>query len=144
MGITLKIISRAARGELLVAVLAVTLALIGSSISAVAQSDEPPAPVSLDELTAEGASIYRSRCTRCHGRNGEGERQSHDAAPRLAGNYARLSVQSIAVQVIRGGAYMPPFDSLTDREIAAVATYVRSSFGNDHGSATAEEVAKNR
>jgi len=39
---------------------------------------------------------------------------------------------------------MPPFDSLTDREIAAVATYIRNSFGNNHGIATEEEVAENR
>ena len=39
---------------------------------------------------------------------------------------------------------MPPFTNLTDREIAAVATYIRNSFGNNYGIATVEEVAKNR
>ena len=103
-----------------------------------------PAPVSQEVLIAEGASVYRNRCARCHGSNGQGQWYGHDAAPRLDGNFARLSVRGIAVQVIQGGTYMPPFDSLTDREIAAVATYIRNSFGNNYGIATEEEVAKNR
>ena len=103
-----------------------------------------PAPVSLEVLIAEGASVYRNRCARCHGNNGQGQWYGHDAAPRLDGNFSRLSVRGIAVQVIQGGTYMPPFDSLTDREIAAVATYIRNSFGNNYGIATEEEVAKNR
>ena len=102
------------------------------------------APVSLEVLIAEGASVYRNRCARCHGRNGQGQWYGHDAAPRLDGNFARLSVRGIAVQVIQGGSYMPPFASLTDREIAAVATYIRNSFGNNHGIATEEEVSKYR
>ena len=103
-----------------------------------------PAPVSLEVLIAEGASVYRNRCARCHGRNGQGQWYGHDAAPRLDGNFARLSVRGIAVQVIQGGSYMPPFASLTDREIAAVATYIRNSFDNNHGIATEEEVSKYR
>ena len=103
-----------------------------------------PAPVSQEVLIAEGASVYRNRCARCHGNNGQGQWYGHDAAPRLDGNFARLSVRGISVQVIQGGTYMPPFDSLTDREIAAVATYIRNSFGNNYGIATEEEVAKNR
>ena len=103
-----------------------------------------PAPVSQEVLIAEGASVYRNRCARCHGSNGQGQWYGHDAAPRLDGNFARLSVRGIAVQVIQGGSYMPPFASLTDREIAAVATYIRNSFGNNYGIATEEEVYKYR
>jgi len=103
-----------------------------------------PAPVSLEVLIAEGASVYRNRCARCHGRNGQGQWYGHDAAPRLDGNFARLSVRGIAVQVIQGGSYMPPFASLTDREIAAVATYIRNSFGNNQSIATEEEIAEIR
>ena len=102
------------------------------------------APVLQEVLIIEGASVYRNRCARCHGRNGEGQWYGHDSAPRLKGNFARLSVRRIAVQIIQGGTYMPPFTNLTDREIAAVATYIRNSFGNNHGIVTEEEVAKNR
>lgn len=135
---------RRATTRLRVAIAAAALVLIGGSTAVVAQNEATPGPVTLEDLTAAGAGVYRNRCARCHGRNGEGQRYSHDAAPRLAGNHARLSVKAIAVQVIRGGAYMPPFDSLTDQEIAAVATYIRNAFGNNHGIATVEEVAESR
>lgn len=125
-----------------VAVLATTL--FGATPAAVAQDGAIPAPENLNGLIAEGANVYRSQCARCHGRNGEGQRPNHDAAPRLGGSFARLSVNEVAVQVIRGGAYMPPFGSLADREIAAVATYVRNSFGNDLGLVTEEDIAANR
>ena len=126
-----------------VVAVAAILALVVGSTSAVAQNDASPDPVS-SEMTAEGASVYQSQCARCHGRNGEGQQQTPDTIPRLAGDYANLSVREIAVQVIRGGSYMPPFGNLTDREIAAVATYVRNSFGNNLGIATEEQVAENR
>ena len=113
-------------------------------MTTVAPNEDVSTPVSQEVLIAEGASVYRNRCARCHGRNGQGQWYGHDAAPRLDGNFARLSVRGIAVQVIQGGSYMPPFASLTDREIAAVATYIRNSFGNNYGIATEEEVYKYR
>ena len=115
-----------------------------NEMATVDPNEVAPAPVSLEVLIAEGASVYRNRCARCHGRDGQGQWYGHDAAPRLDGNFARLSVRGIAVQVIQGGSYMPPFASLTDREIAAVATYIRNSFGNNYGIATEEEVSKYR
>ena len=115
-----------------------------NGMTTIAPNEAASAPVSKEELIAEGASVYRNRCARCHGRNGQGQWYGHDAAPRLDGNFARLSVRGIAVQVIQGGTYMPPFASLTDREIAAVTTYIRNSFGNNHGIATEEEVSKYR
>lgn len=64
---------------------AAALVLIASSTAAAAQNGVSPAQVSLEGLLAEGAPIYRSRCASCHGRNGEGQRQGHDGAPRLGG-----------------------------------------------------------
>ena len=126
----------------------ITVAVILMLVAPVSVNDlnngMTPAPVSQEVSIAEGASVYRNRCARCHGRNGQGQWYGHDAAPRLDGNFARLSVRGIAVQVIQGGSYMPPFAGLTDREIAAVATYIRNSFGNNHGIATEEEVSKYR
>lgn len=106
-----------------------------------AQDVPGAAASSLEELAEEGEGLYRYRCAKCHGRDGEGQQHSHDAAPRLGGRYARLSVDELTVQVLRGGSYMPPFASLTDREVAAVATYVRNSFGNRLGIVSAAEVA---
>jgi cytochrome c5 len=95
---------------------------------------------SLTEFVAGGERIYRYRCVKCHGKNGEGQPHGHDDAPRLRANAALLSVSRIAVQVLRGGAYMPPFNSLSNREIAAVATYIRNSFGKNHTIVTEAEV----
>ena len=129
---------------ILMLVVLVSVQDFDNEMTTIAPNEAASAPVSQEELITEGASVYRNRCARCHGRNGEGQWYGHDAAPRLDGNFARLSVRGIAVQVIQGGTYMPPFDSLTDREIAAVATYIRNSFGNNYGIATEEEVARNR
>ena len=115
-----------------------------NGMATVAPNDAAPAPISQEVLFAEGASVYRNQCSKCHGRNGQGQRYGHDAAPRLDGNFARLSVREITVQVIQGGSYMPPFASLSDRQIASVATYIQNSFGNNHGIATEKEVAKYR
>lgn len=133
-----------ARTKPRVAMAAATWFLIGGLSFALEQNEATASPESLEVLMAEGGRIYRVQCARCHGSNGEGQRFDHGAAPRLSGTHARLSVSTIAVQVIRGGAYMPPFGTLTDREIAAVATYIRNSFGNDLGIATEAEIAENR
>ena len=126
----------------------ITFAVILMLIAPVSVNDlnngMTPAAVSQEVLIAEGTRVYRNRCARCHGRNGEGQWYGHDAAPRLSGNFTRLSVKEITAQVIQGGTYMPSFANLNDREIAAVATYIRNSFGNNHGIATEEEVSKYR
>jgi mono/diheme cytochrome c family protein len=109
--------------------------------AAAAAADAGPDAALFAALMEEGATVYRSRCAGCHGRNGEGQPPAQDAAPALAGASALGSVRTIAVQVLRGGAYMPPFDTLTDRQIAAVATYIRNSFGNSRGIATEQEIA---
>jgi mono/diheme cytochrome c family protein len=109
--------------------------------SAAPAEEAGPDPALLAELTNEGASVYRSRCAGCHGRDGEGQPPAQDAAPALAGRIGLLSVRTIVNQVVRGGDYMPAFDTLTDRQIAAVATYIRNSFGNSYGIATEDEVA---
>ncbi len=75
-----------------------------------------------------------------HGRKGQGQFNGHDAAPKLRGNYANLATEEITIQVIRGGAYMPKFDYLSDQDIAAVATYIRNSFGNQLGIANVQEI----
>ena len=117
---------------------------IDNVMAIVSANEVAPTSVSKAVLSAEGESVYRNQCTKCHGRNGEGQWYGHDAAPRLSGNLIRLSVKEIAAQVIQGGTYMPSFTNLSNREIAAVATYIRNSFGNNHGIATEEEIAENR
>lgn len=95
------------------------------------------AAVDVGTLQSEGRNIFNRDCFECHGRNGEGSN-----GVKLAG-YANLRVAATVVnQIIGGSQYMPPFgDALNDRQVAAVATYVRTSFGNTFGAVQPSEVA---
>jgi mono/diheme cytochrome c family protein len=119
-------------------------ALIVINLETFAQEKPRISAVSKEELISAGSKIYRAKCARCHGRKGQGQFNGHDAAPKLRGNYANLATEEITIQVIRGGAYMPKFDYLSDHDIAAVATYIRNSFGNKLGLVTVEDISKLR
>jgi mono/diheme cytochrome c family protein len=97
----------------------------------------------LAELVAEGDEIFHSvGCSGCHGAEGGG-----GAGPELAGNSALSSAGHVISMVLYGNAEhgMPPFISLlTDREIAAVGTYVRNSWGNSFGIVREASVAPRR
>ncbi len=92
-------------------------------------------------LMDEGHDLFERNCSGCHGHNGEGI-----AGPELAGNQFVASNSAIINQILEGNTDhgMPPFrDHLTAREIAAIATYVRNSWGNAFGITTEETVANN-
>jgi mono/diheme cytochrome c family protein len=88
-----------------------------------------------------GEKLYAQQCAQCHGDSGEG---AAGVYPRLAGNRAvTLDRPHNTVQAILGGGFapataghprpygMPPYRTLfTDEEVAAVATFVRQSWGN--------------
>lgn len=110
----------------------------------------------------QGAALYTQHCASCHGDNGQGlteaERQTHFNIPALAGNRAvSLSSSANLVRIILAGGYapatagnprpygMPPFvHVLTDEDIAHVATYIRSSWGNQANAVSASEVVAQR
>jgi len=122
------------------------------------QGDAPRAsrtiPVAA-EVAQRGARIYTEHCAQCHGRQGEGVAGAY---PRLAGNRAvTLPVTANLVQVTIHGAFapataghprpfgMPPFAlTLSDAEIAAVLTYIRSAWGNQAGGVSELDVAQQR
>jgi mono/diheme cytochrome c family protein len=78
--------------------------------------------------TVDGAQVFISAgCVGCHGANGEG-----GVGPALAGNPEVDDATYVVNRIIHGGGIMPAFgDQLSDEEIAAVATYVRNSWGNE-------------
>ena len=105
--------------------------------------DNTPAPVMAKapaSVMAQGQTIYKAHCAACHGEQGQGEPGVY---PALAGN--RGVTQAHAgnmLKAIQNGGYapstrlnprpfgMPPFrQTLSDDEIAAVATFVRQSWG---------------
>jgi mono/diheme cytochrome c family protein len=95
----------------------------------VAQAD--PDPALLAALMDEGAEGFEDNCAICHGDEGQGG----GTGPRLAGNSFVGSNTAIVTQIIEGyeDHGMPPFGHLDDRLIAAIATFVRNSWGNDFG-----------
>lgn len=107
------------------------------------QPAQPPAgvePMLASALMNEGRDIFANNCAVCHGDKGQGGEgiPLHD--------YTRLADQTVVLkQILRGGHYMPPFGGiLDDRQVAAAATFIRNSFGNDYGAVAPEEVSQFR
>ncbi|WP_435106340.1 c-type cytochrome [Arhodomonas sp. AD133] len=101
-------------------------------------------------MRGQGRAIYEEHCAECHASDGEGS----VAAPALVGNRAvTLADPKNLVNVIRHGAYpastdgnprpfgMPPFYQLSRQELAAVITYIRTSWGNDASPVSTANVA---
>jgi mono/diheme cytochrome c family protein len=110
----------------------------------------PPTPADTDprevaragsDALARGGKLYEQHCAACHGSQGEGVRGAY---PALAGNRAvTMPVTANLVQVVLNGGFppatrgnprpfgMPPFAmAMSDADVAAVLTYIRSSWGN--------------
>jgi mono/diheme cytochrome c family protein len=98
-----------------------------------------------------GARIYGTHCAACHGERGEGVANAY---PSLAGNRSVLmaSPANLVQTVLNGGFSpataghprpfgMPPYLlTLSDADIAAVLTHVRSSWGNQAGAVSELDV----
>jgi mono/diheme cytochrome c family protein len=104
------------------------------------------APAKIDaDVHAHGAALYKERCAACHGAGGEGGGGPNGIvyAP-LAGNRkVLLDTPANLIHIVVNGGFppttagdprpygMPPFGpSLKDEEIAVLASYVRSAWGN--------------
>lgn len=103
-----------------------------------AEAEEAVAEVS-EEVMTQGAAVYQRQCSSCHGAEGQG-----GAGLPLTSNGFLGLTRPMLSQIVHGGAYMPGFSSLTDSDLAAVATYIRNSFGNEFGPVTEEEIANVR
>jgi mono/diheme cytochrome c family protein len=98
-----------------------------------------------------GAIIYMANCSRCHQANGRGVAGSF---PPLAGNPSVTGDPERVIHVVKYGlsgqisvdgksymGLMPASQSrLSDADIAAVVTYIRSSWGNSGTGVTAAQV----
>jgi len=117
------------------------------------------APAIGQEARARGAALYKDRCASCHGIDGQG-----GSSPRgvvyvpLAGN-RKVLLESPAnlIHIVVNGGFppttvgnprpygMPPFGpSMKDDEIAALATYVRTAWGNAAPAVSALDVLEAR
>ncbi len=100
-----------------------------------------------------GAPVYATNCASCHGASGAG---TPNAIPPFAGNpdmngdatgiihtvlYGRSDALKIGATTYNG--MMPPWKGqLSNADVAAVVTYIRSSWGNKGSAVTAAQVAK--
>jgi mono/diheme cytochrome c family protein len=104
-------------------------------------SDIPSVESSL--LVSLGKATYDTHCASCHGADGLGQPPHY---PPLAGNQS-IQMESAVnpIRMVLNGGFppgtegnpmpygMPPFaQSLSDNEVAAVVTYIRTAWGN-HG-----------
>jgi mono/diheme cytochrome c family protein len=89
----------------------------------------------------DGSQIYmESGCFVCHGQMGDG-----GAGPRLRGDPFLSITDYVAAQILLGRGIMPAFgQSLNDQQIAAVASYIRTDWGNKYGEVKPQEVAQIR
>jgi mono/diheme cytochrome c family protein len=100
------------------------------------ESNEVITEVSLEQ----GASLYDNTCAACHGRDGGGV-----VGPALADNDKLADTTHVLKRILNGKGSMPAFgNSFSDQELANVASYIRSSWGNEFGSVTSEDVASQR
>ncbi|PHV15856.1 alcohol dehydrogenase [Janthinobacterium sp. BJB1] len=104
---------------------------------------------------ALGAKLYEAHCASCHRDDGKGVPPGY---PPLAGNRALTTDSAVnAIRLVLNGGFapgtqgnprpygMPPFGPvMDDREVAAVVTYLRASWGNDAPAVSALEVNKYR
>ncbi|UGX98141.1 cytochrome c [Bradyrhizobium barranii subsp. barranii] len=116
-------------------------------LKGIAEPSPPPAPSSALPTTESsllislGKTVYDKNCASCHGAQGEGKPPHW---PPLANNQS-IEMQSAVnpIRMVLNGGYppgtkgnpmpygMPPFAGLlSDNEVAAVVSYIRTAWGN--------------
>ncbi len=78
---------------------------------------------------ADGKALFLKNCAACHQPTGKG---IPGAFPALAGSkFVQGKGSEVATVLLKGRGGMPDFsESLSDRDIATVLTFVRSNWGN--------------
>jgi mono/diheme cytochrome c family protein len=83
-------------------------------------------------MPQSGEALYADICQGCHMPGGVGA-VGAGTYPALARNPKLAAAGYVLSLVINGRKGMPPFGGLlTDQQVAAVVTYVRTHFGNEY------------
>ncbi len=135
-------IRRASTAVVFVFALTLLHVAAAGTVAAAGQTTSPPSGTDAGLLAAlmdEGQTVYGANCLECHGDGGAG--------PSLAHNTYVSNKDAVIKQVLEGSANgdMSEFAStLTDRQIAAVVTFVRNSSDNAFGIALESDVKRLR
>ncbi len=95
-----------------------------------AVADDPNKEWTLAELKTRGEKVYLTNCVVCHQPDGKGK---PPAFPPLDGSKVVADKSAQIAIMLAGKNVMPSWKSLSDVELAAAATYVRNSWGNNTG-----------
>ena len=111
-------------------------------------------PASTAEIELPGKAVYDKYCLVCHQADGSGVPNMHP--PLGPGSWVGHDPKELVAIMMKGLSgkievngevyknFMPSHALLTDKEIADVLTYIRTSFGNDFEPVTADLVTKIR
>ncbi len=90
----------------------------------------------------DGQALFEAICQGCHMPNGTGA-VGAGAYPALAHNQNLAAAAYPVITVLKGRKAMPPLGGyLSDAQVAAVVTYVRSHFGNDYRDPISSDMVK--
>lgn len=134
---------------------ALTLALLvlcGFQLGRVAAPETASSKVAERTYSDDGEAIYLSRCMSCHQVNGQGisgvfpPLDGSDWVTGDKGRLIRLVLHGVTGEmevndVIYSGSMPPWKDFLSDTQIAAMLTYIRTSWSNEGSEVTPAEVA---
>ncbi len=123
----------------------IVLALLLSASAARADQPGPSFGNPYAFTEQSGEAIYHSVCAGCHMQDGKGATGA-GSYPSLNSN-EKLATPAYPIHmVLKGHKAMPPFSrALTDSQVAAVVSYIRTHFANRFADAvTAADVAAAR
>jgi cytochrome c6 len=124
--------------------LSISAATAFVAVIASAQTTHAPLPGSVSTPeTLDPAKTFSDNCSACHQEDGKG---IAGAFPALAGDKFVVGPATGPIGVVLNGrAGMPTFKAdLTDGQIAAALTHVRSSWGNNAPAVTPDQVMAQR
>jgi len=106
------------------------------------------------EIKVDGTLVYKKHCMECHQENGEGVPNIYPTLKNAEwvgaekDHLIEIIINGMTKEIVVNGiAYedeMPKADFLTNKEISAVLTYIRTNFANIHDPISEVDVARTR
>jgi mono/diheme cytochrome c family protein len=96
--------------------------------------EETPTPMSEDALIEQGETLYNDFCAACHQFEGQGVPGGAGVfvAPLDGSEFVTSEPEGLLMAILGGYGPMPAFQgNLSNEEIAAIASYIRTAWSND-------------